>query len=66
MCFVYVFFLYRNELLGLEGMVKIKNPDDNVTNSNSVVSIDPKASIGDADTKRCCFILCLFIYLFLC
>lgn len=45
-------------------MVKIKNPDDNVTNSNSVVSIDPKASIGDADTKRCCFILCLFIYFF--
>lgn len=50
-----MFFLYRNELLGLEGMVKIKNPDDNVINSNSVVSIDPKASIGDADTKRCCF-----------
>lgn len=52
-----MFFLYRNELLGLEGMVKIKNPDDNVTNSNSVVSIDPKASIGDADTKRCCFFI---------
>lgn len=38
-------FRYSNELLGLEGMVKIKNPDENLLNGNHTISI------GDSDTK---------------
>ncbi|XP_055304556.1 heat shock protein DDB_G0288861 isoform X4 [Sitodiplosis mosellana] len=36
----------NNELLGLEGMVKIKNPDENLLNGNHSISI-----IGDSDVK---------------
>lgn len=44
----------KNELLGLEGMVKLKNPDENITNGIVDVSIDPKASsiISDNEAKR--------------
>lgn len=57
--FVSLSFCHRNELLGLEGMMKIKNPDDNnIISSSSVVSIDPKASTfghnsqHDIDVRR--------------
>lgn len=53
--FVYTFFLRNsNELLGLEGMVKIKNPDENLLNGNHAISVDPnpKASTNDVDPKR--------------
>lgn len=46
---------YRNELLGLEGMVKLKNPDDNIVNRIPEVSIDPKASSNSStenESKR--------------
>ena len=39
-------FRYSNELLGLEGMVKIKNPDENLLNGNHTISITP-----DSDAK---------------
>lgn len=39
-------FRYSNELLGLEGMVKIKNPDENLLNGNHTISIT-----GDSDVK---------------
>lgn len=38
-------FCYSNELLGLEGMVKLKNPDEHLLNGNHTISI------GDSDTK---------------
>lgn len=40
-------FRFSNELLGLEGMVKIKNPDENLLNGNHTHTI----SIGDTDVK---------------
>lgn len=47
---------YSNELLGLEGMVKIKNPDENLLNGNHTISIgdsDIKISTNDiTDSKR--------------
>lgn len=47
---------YSNELLGLEGMVKIKNPDENLLNGNHTIAIgdsDIKISTNDiTDSKR--------------
>lgn len=49
-------FRSSNELLGLEGMVKIKNPDENLLNGNHTISIgdsDAKISTNDiTDSKR--------------
>jgi len=58
-----VCFVYRNEFLGIEGMVKIKNPDDNLRNSTSFISIDTKPSGDETDSKRCCKKLCFFYFL---
>lgn len=44
--FVLIFRCASNELLGLEGMVKIKNPDEHLMNGNHIVSIG-----ADSDTK---------------
>lgn len=40
----------RNELMGLEGMVKLKNPDHSSTNDVIAISNDPKSN--DAEAKR--------------
>lgn len=49
-------FRYSNELLGLEGMVKIKNPDEHLLNGNHTISIgdsDVRISTNDiTDSKR--------------
>jgi hypothetical protein len=51
--FFFYIFNYRNELLGLEGMVKIKNPDDNVNGSNAALSVDMKSTSGnESESKR--------------
>lgn len=52
LCFYLV--RYRNELLGLEGMVKIKNPDEQLVNGSSIICTEPNPKSGgaDADPKR--------------
>ncbi|XP_037029805.1 uncharacterized protein LOC119069772 [Bradysia coprophila] len=40
----------KNELMGLEGMVKLKNPDHSSTNDVIAISNDPKSN--DAEAKR--------------
>lgn len=52
----------RNDLLGLEGMVKIKNPDDNLHNSTSALKTDTVDSVADNDVKRW---LISFTYIYL-
>uniref|UniRef100_A0A7G3AUI4 Putative nucleolar and coiled-body phosphoprotein 1 n=1 Tax=Lutzomyia longipalpis TaxID=7200 RepID=A0A7G3AUI4_LUTLO len=42
----------KNDLLGLEGMVKIKNPDDNLHSSTSALKTDAVDAAGDNDVKR--------------
>ncbi|GAB0096530.1 uncharacterized protein DMENIID0001_120540 [Sergentomyia squamirostris] len=42
----------KNDLLGLEGMVKIKNPDDNLHSSTSALKTDQVDAVSDNDLKR--------------
>lgn len=51
-CMLY-FYPFRNDLLGLEGMVKIKNPDENLTNGTLTVLSELNArNNNDIDAKR--------------
>lgn len=43
---------FSNELLGIEGKVNLKNQEENLANGNHVISIDPKASNTEIDSKR--------------
>lgn len=53
-CVLLYLIRYRNELLGLEGMVKIKNPDEQLVNGSSIICTEPnpKAGGAEADPKR--------------
>lgn len=65
--FILIIFVFkkqrRNELLGLEGMVKLKNPDDNlVVNGNSEASAEVEVTtvtrnVSEIESKRYIFIL---------
>lgn len=52
----------RNELLGLEGMVKLTNPDDAIiNNANTVVTVEQKLLSNENESKR--FMYCFFYVL---
>lgn len=69
-----VLFVCRNELMGLAGMVKLTNPDENVNFSsppppvvqlNSVaITADHLVSQASEINKRFCFVCFLLIFVF--
>lgn len=48
----------RNDLLGLEGMVKLKNPDEHHMNGMATLSIEPNSKSVASETESKRYVYC--------